>query len=688
MPGRLLNILLLFTVAIRPFPLHAQEESVPVTKSDEKIILEGKIYYIHIVREGQSLAGIARAYTVTEKMIAVENPDVFAGLRKGMVLKIPAEPVVREPEFTMESDEFTYHVIRRGETLYSLSKQYGVTVSEISKYNPEVKYSDLQVNQVIKIPKRQEEVQANEFRDNNYVDHLVKKGETLYSLAGLYGVSVDAIRDLNPQLRWGALRYDEYIRIPVHPDAETNVDTTFSGELPDTMGLDSLAFMREQRFGIPEDSLGIYGRRWNELRGDSSSFENLVSGSARDTLKIGLFLPLLYRWMDRQEASDTMEEAETTQNPVGEEETRDNEEVPGLNPRVVGFLEFYQGVLLAMDSLKQTGLSITLNVWDTEKNPDDLGHLIDSIDMSDLDLIIGPADPRNVGLLSEYSWEHRIPMISPFYASDGLVSSNPFLVQIPPSSSVMNSQYAAYLSGFYDKTLVFIHSNDSLELPRSESFREMLMQDISLKTNIEDVLFKEIVITDSLPSVFSHTLTGDTENVVIVPSVDEGEVSGVLSGLYFQLEDYDIEVFGMPSWQIFRSIDLEYFHQLNIHFPTSFHVDFEAENVKRYLENHRKYYNTEPYRITARGYNISMLGYDVMLYFCPLAAQYGKGMVFNLDKASYSPMMGDYEFGKLKWYGGHVNEYSSMLQYNRDLSIELGPAIRTEVHPPELTRQF
>lgn len=689
MPFRLHYILLILLLASRPFTLQAQEDTVPVTKSSEKIILEGKIYYIHIVREGQTLADIARTYNVTEKMIAVENPDVFAGLRKGMALKIPSEPVVSPPEFTMQSDEFTYHVIKKGETLYSLAKHYGMTVDEISEYNPEVKYSELQINQVIKIPKK-EKIPEHEFPGNKTIDHLVKKGETLYSLSRMYVVSEDEIRDLNPQLRWGKLKYDEYIKIPVHNEAVAAEDTATIGVLPDTLAVDSLESVLEYPFSLPEDSLGIFGTRWDELRGDSLLYDSLVSGNKMDTLNIGLFLPLLYRWMYRQEAPDTLEEGET-QIFDGEEVAQDGqeqEEETGLNPRVRIFLEFYQGVLLAMDSLRQTGMSITLNVWDTEKNPVELQHLIDSIDMSDLDLIIGPPDPRNVRLLSEYSWEHRIPMVSPFYASDGLVSSNPFIVQIPPSVSVLNSQYTEYLSKFYDKTLVFIHSNDSLELPRSRAFREMLMQDISERTNVGNVLFKEIVINDSLPSVFSHTLTSDTENIVIVPSVEEGEVSGVLSGLYFQLEDYDIEVFGMPSWQIFGSIDLKQFHQLKVHFPTAFHVDYEASDVKRYIEKYRKFYNTEPYRITARGYNIGMLGYDVMMYFCPLTARYGHGLVFNLDKAAYKPMMGDYVFGKLSWYGGYVNEYSTMMKYNPDLSIEVGPVIHTSKHPPGLTRRF
>ena len=129
----------------------AQEPEFQVHRSMDKIILEGKVYYIHMVREKETLYGISKAYNVTEKVIASENPDVFAGLRPGMVLKIPAEPVVDESVEIMDTREFIYHVIKEGETLYFLSKKYGIDALEIEKANPEVTVSDIQINQVIKM---------------------------------------------------------------------------------------------------------------------------------------------------------------------------------------------------------------------------------------------------------------------------------------------------------------------------------------------------------------------------------------------------------------------------------------------------------------------------------------------------------------------------------------------------------
>ena len=96
---RRISFAILFLISIFPgFLVVLAQEGVDyqVHRSEDKIILEGKIYYIHLVGEKETLYGISRAYNVTEKVIASENPDVFAGLRIGMVLKIPADPAASE----------------------------------------------------------------------------------------------------------------------------------------------------------------------------------------------------------------------------------------------------------------------------------------------------------------------------------------------------------------------------------------------------------------------------------------------------------------------------------------------------------------------------------------------------------------------------------------------------------------
>jgi len=255
----------------------SQEEGAVVKRSTEKVILEGKVYCIHYVREKETLYAISKAYNISEKIITLENPDLVAGLKAGMVLKIPADPVQVQEVKIPATDEFQYHIIRAGETVYSLSRKYGVPVEEIRKYNPEVAYSDLQINQVLKIPKKQYEQARDTVPTDQYFYHYVKKGETLYSLSIHYGVEESEIRDLNPQLKWRNLKTDENIKIPRKPEI---VPPDSLVQIPDTTLLDSLAFI--------QDSARI--RRWI----DTDCME-LMPDPIKRKLTIGLFLPLSLR---------------------------------------------------------------------------------------------------------------------------------------------------------------------------------------------------------------------------------------------------------------------------------------------------------------------------------------------------------------------------------------------------------
>ena len=68
------------------------QEPVEVERSDNKVILGGKVYYIHVVKPGQTLYAIAKAYNISQKEITLENPGAVSGIRIGQALKIPVEP--------------------------------------------------------------------------------------------------------------------------------------------------------------------------------------------------------------------------------------------------------------------------------------------------------------------------------------------------------------------------------------------------------------------------------------------------------------------------------------------------------------------------------------------------------------------------------------------------------------------
>lgn len=624
----------------------AQEQPYTVHRSEDKILLEGKVYYIHIVREKETLYGISRAYNVSQKVIAAENPDIFTGLKVGMVLKIPSEPVLDESAETSETEEYFTHVIQPGETLYFLSRKYGIDVREIEKANPDVSITDLKVDQVLKIPKRKEPSTAqNNFSAESFIYHYVKAGETLYSLSIYYDVSIEEIKEINPELRWGELQYGEYIKIPRPPEGLAEAtDLSVDSILVDTLqrNIDTL--------GIPF---------WSKVK-----WRRIRPSPIRGTIHVAMLLPLDLYW---DVETDTLELMDMDKEGMLKKDDDDRNDM--INPRIIGYLEFYEGALLALNELSENGYSVTLYVFDTERSRDRTREILRKWEMEEMDLIIGPVNFWNLELVAEFARKHEIPMVSPFSSDREIVRYNPYVFQMTPSYDVEFKRWAEYISDYYDKTIILVHNGDPAEYPKIHFLKDQIFLKISEKADLDDVIFKEVIMNDSVVVNMNHVLTQDGENLVIVPSDNEAYVSNVISPLYYLLDQYQIEVAGLPQWNAFRNIDLEYFHKLRMSYFTSFYVDYDKPEMKEFIKEFREIYYTEPYRVMPRGYNLSVYGYDLLSFFITAIAEYGKNIIYFTDEMETDPILGPYNFERINDFGGHVNAYISIIKFSPDLNI-------------------
>ena len=110
---------------------------------------------------------------------------------------MPAKPQRNE-------EKYIYHKLNPGETVYFLSKSYGVSENEIIQSNPSIDINKLPVGAEIAIPKRvfKNDQQKFDEQDKKYIYHKVLKGESLVSIAKMYGISVRELRKENRDLRF------------------------------------------------------------------------------------------------------------------------------------------------------------------------------------------------------------------------------------------------------------------------------------------------------------------------------------------------------------------------------------------------------------------------------------------------------------------------------------------------------
>ena len=150
-------------------------------------VINGKTYIIHRVEQKETLFGISRKYGVALLAVVESNPDASSGLEIGQLIKVPYNPNNRT-----KTAEGTIHRVGQKETLYSISKQYGVTVDDLKKWNS-LPDNNLKLGQELLIKDKQPEPQPKVTQST----HTVANDETLYSISSKYGITVQQIKDWN-----------------------------------------------------------------------------------------------------------------------------------------------------------------------------------------------------------------------------------------------------------------------------------------------------------------------------------------------------------------------------------------------------------------------------------------------------------------------------------------------------------
>ena len=194
-----IRALFLFILLSGAFQVFAQEYSS--VKSSETIVESRKTFYVHTVAKGNTLYNISKTYGVAPNVILQYNPELNDGLKLGLKLKIP--------KVEQKEEEFIYHIVKKQETLYQISKIYNVTVDDIIRLN-KFKSEEISTGQYIKIPSLLMNADADlkviainentEIKKNDnakYFIYIVQPKETLFSISKRYGISTDALMYLN-----------------------------------------------------------------------------------------------------------------------------------------------------------------------------------------------------------------------------------------------------------------------------------------------------------------------------------------------------------------------------------------------------------------------------------------------------------------------------------------------------------
>ncbi|MFP4556004.1 MAG: LysM peptidoglycan-binding domain-containing protein [Bacteroidales bacterium] len=645
---------LLFTTLIlflaSTFNALGQESSPTVKISTDKVKIDGSYYYIHIVRKGETLYSISRAYNVSQMEIAMENPDIYLGLQTDQALKIPIKSQKDDNiEDEGKDDSFIYHVAKRKETLFGLSQKYEISIEDIITANPEVE-EGLKVNQVVLIPKEKVETLGDDSpeKSDRFIYHEVQPKEGFYSISKQYDVSEDIIKKFNADLVKDGIKLGTVLKIPRNPN-----DTI---QTPEPLVDDKKA---QEMFAHEEDAPAV----------DCDTFEY---NRWRDVYNVAVVLPFTTELIRSSEEVvidyEPDDEDDDDKNGENSNSKKEDDRVV-LTSHTANFLDFYQGLLIALDSLKDQGTSIKLTVYNTGKNAKNAKELTKEEGLQEANLIIGPAYPECLKPIADFALENRIPMVSPLSPNNFLLDKNPYLFQVNPSFSTQLKQFTESINFCEGQNIVLVHEADSTNVGMIDNLKEKISQRFSDCSSPDLIHYKEVTYKagSSSPDVqerISHSLSLDRENMIIVPSNNEAFVSDLLGNLHTlsTIYKYPVSVYGFPRWKKFRNVQIEYYYQLQLHLFTPFYVDYQNNDVKSFITKYRDAFRSEPTQY-------SYQGYDVMLYFMTAMRNYGPDFQFCISNHNVELLQSNYRFKKINTLSGFENQSVYMLRYKKDFEI-------------------
>lgn len=608
---RILALLTLLSVSTFLF---SQEVQVKISK--DKVRVDGKTYYVHIVQTGETLYSISKAYGVNQSDIAISNPDIYAGLKVGQALKIPVS--IKE---TQSDEDYIYHIVKRKETLFGISRMYNVSMEDIIRLNPEVK-EGLKLSQTLRIPKKPiADIEQQPAVDSvEFILHEVQPREGLFAISRKYGVSPKEIEYYNYELIKDGLKLGTTLRIPkpkVKPVAETT-DVKAENEM-------------QVKLSPCEKSYNYDGHPFN----------------------VALLLPFTQTGNQAQTLVEDVDQKDV-QDPTGQ-----------LTQITQVSLEFYEGFLLALDTLKKMGISVNLNVRDTKRSSHEVVKIIENKDFAKSDLVIGPYIYVEIKPVAEFAANNNINFVSPIYSNKEGLADKQNVISVSQSLQNQLEIFAKNLKVDPNKNYLVIYDSTIWYSPGLKHFDSLITQKFThagvafSKYNHKTAAYSSVDVQERLLKMLKR----DTVNVVIVPSDDEPFTAEILGNLYAVKSYYNLntEVYGPSRWRKLKNLPPDYLFALNTHVFSPFYVDYSQKDVKNFVEKYREQFRSEPTQF-------SFLGYDVAFYFISALKEFGPSLTPCLSTFSLRTLQTNFKFNITK-EGYELNSNQFIIRYAPDFTI-------------------
>jgi LysM repeat protein len=419
--------------------------------------------------------------------------------------------------------------VEKGKTIYNLTKTNSISESELYRLNPALK-DGLKAGMIIRVPaEKKSATQSNNVaappQFKGALRHTVKKKETLYGIAKMYGVSTDDIYALNPQLKDG-MQPNMVLTIYPKPSIQPKQE-----ESAEVISIQEITKRKEKSCNV------------------------LPLSEQKRVIKVSLLLPLYL-----------------------------NSELNVNEKSRIG-LDFYGGAKLAMDSLKSLGFNVKVQVFDTQNDTTTVADVLRNSALKESDLIIGPLYSSAFIKVADFARKHKIPAVSPFSQSETLLENFPNVFKVTPNATDLIADLAPALKKVHPKgkfTLVKTESekDEKLYVTFIESWKKNNLGEIA-ESPIKDF---RTSISSLDPLADNIIIFLSTEQVKIIDLIGklnaqrkESEIFLVGLNEWNSLDNLDYDQLNNLSFTYASPVNYDFTSAASLKFQSDFRDEFKGE---------------------------------------------------------------------------------------------------------------
>jgi LysM repeat protein len=409
---------------------------------------------VHVVEQGETLYGLAKRYGVTIDDLIALNPDAEKGLKVGQKLNIPTSEQKSVNANQQVANAFgnansasqvalpqgsdpVFHEIKAGEDIYSIAKQYNVTIEGILTANPGLKPNEYTAGAKIKLVPNSALPFIYERTSRRNYKYEVKRGETYASIAAENGITENELKAANPDLK--KVKKGKTITLP-KPYKER-----VTGEMA----------------SIPVEELRDY---YEPIINDL--YNDLVGKRLENELNVAMILPFqLHKSAPPKQA--------------------------------YLYTDYYKGFLLALDSVSQiTDKHINLKVYDTQHNLNVTDSILSLPELKTMNMIIAPSEPQQLARINAFGKANNVPVLNCFTTKNEDYLDNPYVYQVnTPTNEMMHTVMKWFDEQFKGYNVVFMRSASDNDKEMFEHMRNHITRKKYTTTTINtsgDLTYNDI----------------------------------------------------------------------------------------------------------------------------------------------------------------------------------------------------